>query len=194
MFVENGGELHRHFSLSPIKKIYIMSENKDLQGQEGIKKLTELVKDINICMFCTLGHGDYFDTRPMATMQVDDLGRMWFLSDKTSDKHQEIKKDRKVQLIYAKPGSSEFLSVKGTAFETRDRKTLDEMWSKLAEAWFKGGKDDPNLVAICVTPNEAYYWDTKHGKMVSLLKIAVSAVSRKVMDGGVEGQITLEKK
>jgi general stress protein 26 len=168
-----------------------MGDNKNLQGEDGIRKLSELVNDINICMFCTFGHGEFFETRPMATQQVDDQGRMWFLSDKESDKHGEIKKDRHVQLIYSKPSSAEFLSVKGTAFETRDRKTLDDLWTKAASAWFKGGKDDPNLVAICVTPKEAYYWDTKHGKMVSLLKIAAATISQKVMDDGIEGRITL---
>jgi general stress protein 26 len=81
--------------------------------------------------------------------------------------------------------------VKGTAFETRDRKTLDDLWNKAAGAWFKGGKDNPNLVAVCVTPKEAYYWDTKHGKMVSLIKIAAAALSHHVMDDGIEGRITL---
>jgi general stress protein 26 len=166
-----------------------MGDSKDLQGQEGIQKLRDMVEDINVCMFCTMTPGEYFETRPMATQKVDEQGRLWFLSDKSSDKHQEIKKDRKVQLIYGKPSAYEFLSIKGTAFETRDRKTLDELWTKMAEAWFKGGKDDPNLVAVCVTPKEAYYWDTKHNKMVSLLKIAIATITHKVMDGGIEGVI-----
>lgn len=170
-----------------------MSEIKDLHGEEAIAKLTELVNDIRICMFCTFAHHDHFETRPMATQQVDDKGRLWFLSDKESDKNNDIKKDRNVQLIYSKPASSEFLSVRGTAFETRDRKTLDELWNPIASAWFKGGKDDPNLVAVCVTPADVRYWDTKHGKMMSLLKIAAAAVTRKTMDDGIEGKIVLGK-
>ena len=170
-----------------------MSEIKDLQGDEAIKKITELVNDISICMFCTFPHHEYFETRPMATQKVDEMGRIGFLSGKESEKNQDLKKDRKVQLIYSKPGSAEFLSVRGTAFDTRDRATLDELWSPMASAWFKDGKDDPNLVAVCVTPTEARYWDTKHGKIVSLLKIVAATVSRKVMDDGVEGKITTAK-
>lgn len=166
-----------------------MAENKNLEGQDGISKLKELVEDIGMCMFCTMTPGEYFETRPMATQKVDEQGRMWFLSDKSSEKHAELKKDRKVQLIYSKPSAAEFLSVRGTAFETRDRNTIDELWNKMAAAWFKGGKDDPNLVAVCVAPKEAYYWDTKHNKMVSLVKIAVAAFTHKVMDDGVQGVI-----
>ena len=167
-----------------------MGATQDLEGQEGINKMTDLVNDINICMFCTFGEGQFFETRPMATQKVDEKGRMWFLSDKSSHKNEDLKKDRHVQLIYSKTSANEFLSIRGTAFETRDRKTLDELWTKMAEAWFKGGKDDPNLVAVCVTPTEAYYWDTKHGKFVSLLKIAVAAVSpNKSMDDGIQGKI-----
>lgn len=171
-----------------------MSEIKDLQGDEAVKKLTELVNDIRMCMFCTFSSHEYFETRPMATLNVDDQGRVWFLSDKQSDKNQDLKHSRKVQLIYAKPSSTEFLSIRGTAFETRDSATIDELWNQMAAAWFKGGKDDPNLSAVCVTPVEARYWDTKHGKIISLLKIAAAAMSKKVMDDGVEGRLDIGKR
>jgi hypothetical protein len=43
---------------------------------------------------------------------------------------------------------------------------------------------------IGIIPDEAYYRDTVHGKMVSLLKIAASVVSGKTMDDGIEGNIS----
>jgi hypothetical protein len=42
-----------------------------------------------------------------------------------------------------------------------------------------------------VVPDEAYYWDTKNNKMVSLIKIVGSMFSGKVMDDGVEGAMRL---
>ena len=59
-----------------------------------------------------------------------------------------------------------------------------------AKAWFDG-KRDPDISLIKIVPDTAYYWDTVHGKMVSLIKIAISAVSGKKMDDGVEGKIDL---
>jgi general stress protein 26 len=168
-----------------------MGDVKDLANTQAIEKLKELAEDIRICMFCTKTADIPFDTRPMGTQTVDDEGNFWFFSAAGSHKNFEIKENEQVQLIYSKVSDSHFLSVSGRATVSRDRKKIDELWNKMAEAWFKGGKDDPELTLICVKPDHAYYWDTLYGKMITLLKIAISAVSGKQMDGGVEGKLKL---
>jgi hypothetical protein len=41
-----------------------------------------------------------------------------------------------------------------------------------------------------VTPEDAYYWDTKDNKMISLIKFAMGALGvRPKNDGGVEGKL-----
>ncbi|MDF2435907.1 MAG: ral stress protein [Bacteroidota bacterium] len=168
-----------------------MGTTKDLQNAEGIQKLKELAEDIKICMFCTELDKSPFETRPMATQEVDNEGVIWFLSDKESHKNHEIKNDDKVQLLYSKMSDSHYLSVYGTATVFRDQKKIDELWDDFAGAWFKKGKEDPNITLITVRPEDVYYWDTKNGKMVSLIKIAVAAITSKTNDDGVEGQIKI---
>ncbi len=168
-----------------------MGEVKDLADKQAVEKLKELAEDIRVCMFCTKSPGVLFDTRPMGTQQVDEEGNFWFFSMADSNKNFEIKENEQVQLIYSKASDAHFLSVTGTASITRKREKISELWNKMAEAWFKEGKDDPNLTLICVKPQSAYYWDTLNGKMITLLKIAISAVSGKSMDGGVEGELKL---
>jgi len=168
-----------------------MGDVKNLSQNDAIAKLKELAEDISICMFCTDLGNVPFQTRPMGTQKVDENGDLWFLSAASSDKNDEIRHDSDVQLIYSKNQDAKFLSVLGKAEVTRDKAKIDELWNKLAEAWFKGGKDDPNLTVVRVRPSEAYYWDTKNGKMITLIKIAISAVSGFRMDGGVEGKIRL---
>ncbi|MEO6820308.1 MAG: pyridoxamine 5'-phosphate oxidase family protein [Ginsengibacter sp.] len=168
-----------------------MGQTKNLHNEEAIKKIKELVDDIKTCMFCTEVQNLPFKTRPMATLEVDDEGNLWFMSSKESNKNDEIKTDDQVQLIYAKTGDSEFLSVSGKANIITDQQKIDELWSFYAKAWFQGGKEDPNITVIKVIPDNAYYWDTVHGKVVSLLKIAASVVSGKTMDDGVEGKISV---
>jgi len=83
------------------------------------------------------------------------------------------------------------LNVFGKAFIYKDKSTIENKWSPMAKAWFTEGKDDPNLTVIRVQPDYAYYWDTKSGKVVSLLKIAVGAVIGKTLDDGVEGNLSV---
>ncbi|HEY9487467.1 MAG TPA: pyridoxamine 5'-phosphate oxidase family protein, partial [Chryseosolibacter sp.] len=61
----------------------------------------------------------------------------------------------------------------------------------MVKAWFQEGKDDPNLTLIKVTPEDVYYWEPKHNKMITLFNIAVSAVSGKQMDVGRQGRIEI---
>jgi general stress protein 26 len=166
-----------------------MSDRKDLTGNKGIEKLRSLAKEIDFCMFCTnLGQAP-FSTRPMSTRDVDEEGNIWFFSRADSNKNLELKQDDQVQLIYAKPGSSEFLSVYGHADVTKDRKKAAELWSFFAKTWFNEGVDDPELTIIRVRPEHCHYWDTKNNKLVSLLSIVAGAVMGKETDSGIEGDI-----
>jgi general stress protein 26 len=124
--------------------------------------------------------------------KVCDQGNFGFLSGSDSDKNTEIEQDPRVQLFFLNTGKYEFLSVFGEATITRDRKKIDELWTDIAKAWFKDGKDDPRVTVIKVTPKEGYYWDTKNGKLVSMLKIAASAVTGNTMQEGVEGWIAVK--
>lgn len=169
----------------------IMGETKDLSRSEGIKKIKELAEATVTCMFCTNLSQVPIDTRPMGTQEVDEEGNIWFFSAIDSLKNQQIQNDRRVQLMYSCPEKSHFMSVYGHAKVIKDRERTEELWNIFVKAWFEEGKDDPNLSLIKVTPEDAHYWDTKHGKIVSMVKIAIAAVTGKSMDGGVEGDINL---
>lgn len=168
-----------------------MGDTKHLSGSEGIRKIKDLVKEIDFCMFCTQLTEAPFSTRPMSTRDVDDEGNIWFFSRADSNKNFEIKQDDQVQLLYAKPGSSEFLSIYGHADVIKDRKKAEELWSAWAKTWFNEGVDDPELTIIRVRPESGYYWDTKHNRMVSLLKIVAGAITGEQKDDGIEGKVNV---
>lgn len=169
-----------------------MGDIQNLGNQEAIQKIKELAEKIRVCLFCTQSTELPFETRPMGTQQVDEEGKLWFFSSAGSHKNREIKQDDQVQLLYASPGDAQFLAVYGTATLVRDRQKVDELWNKLAEAYFPEGKDDPGLTLVSVKPQYAYYWDTKYGKMVSLLSIAAAAITGNRSDTGVEGELDVE--
>lgn len=166
-----------------------MGDTNNLHNEEGIKKIQDFVKDITTCMFCTKVTEMPFRTRPMATLDVDDDGNLWFFSGKTSDKNDEIKNDDTVQLLYAKNSKSHFLIITGKAQTVKDPQKIDELWNSMAKTWFPDGKEDSNLSLIKITPQDAHYWDTQNGKMITLLKMAKSAVTGNPSDIGVEGKI-----
>jgi general stress protein 26 len=168
-----------------------MGEFKDNHRDESVKKLQELAKNIDICMFCTQLDKLPISARPMSANEVDDDGNLWFISNARSNKNFEIKQDDIVQLFFSSISDSQYLSVFGHAHVYTDHATIEEHWKPIAKAWFEEGKDDPDVTIIRVQPTDAYYWDTKDGKAVAFLKWAVNAMGAAVDDGGVEGKITV---
>lgn len=170
-----------------------MPDIQNLSNEDAIVKLKELAEEMKVCMFCTGLAKAPFSTRPMGLSEVDDEGKLWFLSALDSNKNMEIQQDEKVQLIFSSPSGSHFLSVFGEADIYTDEKSIEKAWTPLAKAWFKDGKDDPHLSVIRVYPLDVYYWDTKDGRMISLIKIAAASLTGTATNAGVEGQLTVHK-
>lgn len=166
--------------------------HKDLFSTEAIAKIKELAEDIKMCMFCTDLSVRPVPVRPMSVLQVDDRANLWFLSSKSSNKNFEINHDNEVQLIFSKNADAHFLSLFGKATIYTDRSHVEEIWTPIAKTWFEEGKDDPEATVIKVEPIEAYYWDTKHGKMVSMINYALGAiVGTSIDDNSLEGRLKI---
>jgi general stress protein 26 len=165
------------------------ADEADLSGAKAVDKLKELAEG-KICLFCTY-NGDTIVSRPMSTQKVDDEGNIWFLSGKESMKNMEIEKDGKVYLMYSDTGKQHYLSLAGSADILMDRALIHELWDPIAKAWFEKGENDPDVSVIRVKPTDGHYWDTKNGKLVSVIKMAMAAITGKGDDGGTEGDIKL---
>ncbi len=178
--------------MDSINKNQPEENRKNLLGKEAVEKIQELTKKASTCFFCTnIKTKEGFSTRPMSAQKVDDAGILWFLSPVDSDKNAEIAQDSTVQLLFQGSQYSDFLSLYGTAEITTDRAKIEELWEPLVKAWFTEGKDDPRITVIKVTPHQGYYWDTKYGTAVALLKTVVGAIMGKTLDDSIEGTITV---
>ena len=166
---------------------------ENLNNTEALKKLKELSESARICMFCTDLTSLPITVRPMSLQETDTEGNLWFISSDASNKNFQIAEDNRVQLLFMNNSNSEYLSVFGKAYIYKDKATIEDKWSNLASAWFEDGKDDPNVSIIRVAPEDTYYWDTKAGKLVSLISFAAAAISGTKTDNsdGVEGELNI---
>ena len=166
---------------------------ENLNNTEALKKLKELSESARICMFCTDLTSLPITVRPMSLQETDTEGNLWFISSDASNKNFQIAEDNRVQLLFMNNSNSEYLSVFGKAYIYKDKATIEDKWSNLASAWFEDGKDDPNVSIIRVAPEDTYYWDTKAGKLVSLISFAAAAISGTKTDNsdGVEGKLNI---
>lgn len=169
-----------------------MSNSNDLTNKEGIDKLKNLVKEIMVCLFCTdLKTDDGATCRPMTAIKVCDQGNIWFFSEKSSVKNKAIAADKNVQLFFSHPAKSSYMVVNGEAVIISEKAKIEELWTPVANIWFKEGKEDPNISIIKVTPTTAYYWDTDGNRMVNFFKMIASVVTGTNLITGKEGAITV---
>lgn len=163
---------------------------KPLNSKEAKEKIKELAEGIDFCMMITDLKNQPFHVIPMSTKEVDDMGNIWFLSNANSTHNKNLEKDPRIHLIYSDKGKFEFLSIFGSTTISKDRGKIEELYGSSDDAWFDG-VDDPNLTALKIVPDEVYYWDTKNGKIISLLKMAGGAITGNEPDLNEEGELEI---
>lgn len=169
-----------------------MQSNHNPAHEKAVKTLRELINDIKFAMMTTVETDGSLRSRPMATQQVEFDGDLWFFTDKTTDKVDEILHDKEVNVSYAEPGKDRYVSVSGKAHIVRDRAKIKELWNPLYKAWFPEGEDDPNLVLIKVPVERAEYWSAPEGKFVQIYGFIKSLiVGKRPTELAEHEQITL---
>ena len=155
--------------------------------EQSLKKLAELVKDIEFAMLTTLDEEGCLHSRPMATQKIEEDGTLWFFTELNSGKVAELERDHHVNISYAAPKDNKYLSVSGTARALRDTAKAKQLWSPLLKAWFPKGPEDPNTGLLRVNIEKAEYWDAPSSTAVQLIGFAKAIVTgRKYEETGVD--------
>ncbi len=178
--------------MDSINKNQPEENQKDIYAEETVTKVKELVEKAGTCFFCTnIKTGQSFATRPMAVQKTDDEGNLFFLSAADSKHNAEIESDPRVQLLFQGSSYDGFLTLYGEASISRDQSLIQELWNPMMKTWFTEGIDDPRITVIQIAASEGYYWDTKHGKLVSFIKRLAGAATGTTLDDSIEGTISI---
>ncbi|MEO8174848.1 MAG: pyridoxamine 5'-phosphate oxidase family protein [Sediminibacterium sp.] len=164
---------------------------KNLHANDALKKLQDMVSDIRTCVMITSGKTGARASRPMAAVDTDHTGNIWFFTSLQSNKVKDIELDHFVQLVFAHPGKDSYLDVRGRANVITDPSSIKEKWSPLIKAWFPKGTEDSDICLLQIKTDEVYYWDTENSKMVQGLKTALSIVAGKPLVEGVHGELNV---
>ena len=158
------------------------------------EKLWHVIKNIKFAMFTTQHSNGHLHSRPMTTQNRsdDEDDSLWFFMSRTSDPVDDIVAHPTVNLSYADPDADRYVSVSGEARISNDMVKRRALWNKIAEAWFPGGVDDPDLTLVEVVIGHAYYWDVKQSKVRQLFTMAKAAVTGKPpINMGESGEVRM---
>ena len=138
------------------------------KNQELEQKFWEALDDSPFVMLGLQGVDDAF-TRPM-TAQVDDKA-IYFFANRTEDLVTGMQKSHRAIATYASKGHGLFASIHGTLEISNDRAVIDRLWNPIIAAWFKEGKDDPELALIRFDASSADIWEADTGATLKAVAI-----------------------
>ena len=90
-----------------------------------------------------------------AQLDKDADSAIWFF---TSRKHV-LADGGPATATFAGKGHEMFARFKGNLTEETSRERFEKMWSKPVEAWFPGGKDDPDILLLRMDLGQAEIWN-----------------------------------
>lgn len=157
------------------------NETHDIHGTTNPdqERLWDLIKDTRAAMFTVRHANGHLHSRPM-TMQnksIEADASLWFFMSRRSEPVHDFAAEPDVNVAFADPGADRYVSVSGKAAEVQDMEKKRQLWSKMAEGWFPGGVDDPDLALVQVKITHANYWDVKDSKLVQMFKMAKAAMT-----------------
>lgn len=141
--------------------------------------LWKMIRDIRFGMLTHRTATGSLHAHPLTTQNqhLDESSELYFFISRQGELYERLLTDGEVNVAYADPGQDRYVSLSGQARFVDDPARKQALWSAMAQAWFPGGADDPNLALLAVRIRHAEYWDVHESKMVQLFKMAKAAVT-----------------
>jgi general stress protein 26 len=158
------------------------------QAAEPTQKLWDMIKNIHFAMMTT-EDGDVLRSRPMAAVDTEFNGVLWFFTRASAHKVTELAEDARVNVSYADPDDQNYVSISGVATLERDMSAIKTHWRETMRTWFPKGTDDPDIALLKVDVLEAEYWDAPSSAMVHAYGYAKAVLTGKPPHPGDHRQV-----
>lgn len=151
-----------------------------MSSPEHKQIIWNLIKDIKVGMLVTKETQDdaSLRARPMSLVQDDYDGTLYFYTSKSATLAFDFEQDRDICLTFSNPKDNVYVSLTGKAKISNDQELIDRYWSPWVAAWFKNGKNDPDLAMLNVKISKGEHWDSTNNKLVQIFEMAKSNVAK----------------
>ncbi len=124
-------------------------------GQQLKQDLWKRMTDSPFVMIGLTGGGEH--SEPLTVqLDKDQVDTLWFFIGKDN----RLAAGGRAMAQFISKGHDFFACLAGNVRVDNDRAMIDKLWSKQAEAWFPGGKADPNLALLRFDIADAELWET----------------------------------
>ena len=157
------------------------------QSSTELIELGKRVDGIDIVMMTTLDADGALCSRPMAPIEMDAKGAIWFFTDLRSEKIEHL---RVVNVAFSDEDNATYLSISGRGEIHAESAHIEKLWTPFVRPWFPDGAESTNLALLKFVPETAEYWDAPNSKMVRMFAMAASIVASKPIGMGEHETLT----
>jgi len=151
------------------------------QNNDDLSMIGRLIEGQSVAMLTTLNNDGALLSQPMAALEMDEHGAIWFFTDLRSDLAERV---RAVNLAFVDDARGTYVSISGRGEIAKDPSRIERLWSRFDRAAFPDGPQSRHLALLKVVVEKAEYWDAPNSRTVRLLSLAASAVA-----GAAIGQV-----
>lgn len=128
---------------------------------------------------------------PMSHQLRDGDATIWFITARDTDLAEAAEQGR-IAASYSIAEGSEglYAVVHGALIQNNDAALRDELWSTVADSWFKGGKNDPDVCILGLVPKSAEVWLTPTSGLSFAFNVVRAQVTGEQPDMGSHGKLS----
>jgi general stress protein 26 len=155
----------------------------DEKAVDNWARAQELIREIEIALLTTLDEDGHLHARPIQTLKIEGHEALWFFTDWSSPKVNEVTHDLRVGLTYADTAKRHYVAVSGTGRVFRNAEKARELWRMEQRAFYPDGPQDARLALLRVGIERAEYWIAPSGAfyLVAALQAAVTGTPAAVI-------------
>jgi general stress protein 26 len=173
------------------------AHEKPMAHSKKIDELYDLIKGIETAMFTTRRPNGQLASRPMATQERIEEADLWFVTDATTHKLDELTLDPHVNCSYYNNRTHEWVSVSGIAHLSKNRAKIRQLYKEEWKAWFEdeggdrdGGPTDPRIALILVEADYACYMKVNKPRPIVLFEVLKGMVTGSRPTAGQVQEVT----
>lgn len=131
---------------------------------------------------------------PMSHALRDDDSTIWFITARDTDLAEAVEHDAAAATyVVAEGDNGLYATIHGELTQNNDPALRDELWSTVADSWFEGGKDDPQVCILGLRPERAEIWLTTTSGLSFAYNVLRAQVTGKQPDMGSHGEASGEE-
>lgn len=157
------------------------------QNSPDLKSLSDLIKDIPICMLTHQDDEGKLVSKPMTPIEMTSDGVLWFL---TNIQQVHLNQLSVSNVCFTDFTKGSYISISGAGSISINQARIDELWSPAGRPWFPDGPMSEDIAILKFTPSSAEYWDGPHNRILRTFALIASVIARKPVGMGDHNKIT----